>query len=126
MNELLHRQVHPNMWMLLEGRPQSSAFRPTPKDQGQLSVARGSKVSADDAYRRFTARGLSSAGAWSVTVGECRTVELTAYDDPLPDDDAHALVDFGKRSGRELERCAKLLLRYALGRPCYRPAREAP
>lgn len=124
-DELLHRQVHPHMWKVVEGRPSSSAFRPSKKDDGQLSVARGSKVSAEEAYRRYVARGLSSSGVWS-TVAEVTAVGLVAYDDPLPDDDAHAFIDFRDHKRGEIEHISNKLRSFACARLSYRPEGDAP
>jgi len=97
LEELLHRQVHPS-W-LQAGRPTSQAFRPTPKDEGLLSVSRGSVTSAEIAFQLHTeSKGLASAGVWSVTVGDCTEAERDVYanrldEGPVPDP-AHAVVDF--------------------------------
>jgi hypothetical protein len=59
--ELLYRQVHPSF--VRDGRPTSQAFRPTPKDENKLSVARGSLTTEKAAYEHHTvALGLGSAG----------------------------------------------------------------
>jgi hypothetical protein len=97
--ELLFRQVHPNF--LRDGRPTGQAFRPTQKDAGKLSVARGVLTTAQRAYEHYTnARGLRSAGTWGITVAECKKEGLVARPDPLTSppenvaDPAHAIVDF--------------------------------
>ncbi|MDP8999470.1 MAG: hypothetical protein M3O46_05100 [Myxococcota bacterium] len=101
--ELLFRQVHPSF--VRDGRPSSQAFRPTAKDEGKLSVARGSLTTAAGAFELHTAGlGLPSAGTWAVTVGECREQALSVLPDPLTSppetvaDPAHALVDFAPHS----------------------------
>ena len=96
LEELLYRQVHPS-W-LQAGRPTSQAFRPTPKDSGFLSVSRGAVTNPEAAFLLHTEKkGLSSAGVWSVTVGDCAEAERDVYSDrveePVPDP-AHAVVDF--------------------------------
>ncbi len=83
-DELLHRQVHPAF--IRNGRVGSQAFKPTPKDEGKLSVSRGAIASAQQAFLLYTEElKLPSAGAWSVSVAECsRTVRgdlRTARDD---------------------------------------------
>ncbi len=111
-DELLHRQVHPSF--LRDGRPTSQAFGPTPKDEGGLSVSRHSRATPEVAYRRHTEqKALKSAGVWSIKVGECNHLELEAYDDALPDDDAHALVDFRGLSKGIVEKKAKQLAELA-------------
>jgi hypothetical protein len=111
-DELLHRQVHPSF--LRDGRPTSQAFGPTPKDDDGLSVSRNARASAQEAYRRHTEqRGLKSAGVWSVMVSECNKLELDAYEDALPDDDAHSLVNFRGLSKGISEKKAKQLAEIA-------------
>jgi len=93
--ELLFRQVNPVF--VRDGRVGSQAFRPTPKDQRMLSVARASRTTAEAAFQHHTGcLKLSSAGTWAVTVGECSQLGLPARPDevteqPCPDP-AHAVV----------------------------------
>ena len=42
LSELLHRQVHPS-FLAEDGRPSRMAFEPTRKDEGYLSVSRGTR-----------------------------------------------------------------------------------
>jgi hypothetical protein len=115
--ELLFRQVHPSF--VRDGRPSSQAFRPTPKDAGRLSVARGTLATAAAAFHHHTEHlGLSSAGTWGVTVGECLEQGLPALADPLTSppervaDPAHAVIDFTAHSRGQMEaRGARLALR---------------
>ena len=51
-DEQLFRQVHPS-W-IQAGKPTSQAFKPTPKDEGLLSVSRGAKTSAAAAFELHT------------------------------------------------------------------------
>lgn len=125
-DELLFRQVHPN-WMKGD-EPSSQAFKPTSKDAGRLSVARGSMTTAEAAFDLHTgAMGLVSAGTWAVNVGEVSRdpVSLSALGDavfePVPDP-AHALIDFGGLARREVEIKAKLLLAAARSRGRLHPA----
>lgn len=103
--ELLHRQAHPS-WVN-SGRLSSQAFQPTKKDEGRLSVSRGGLVTAREAYLRHVAKGHASLGTWSVSVHECAAAGVLAYPDPipagdprgLPEDDAHAVIDFRQVGG---------------------------
>lgn len=119
-DELLHRQVNPAF--IQNGRVGSSAFKPTSKDEGQLSVSRDSVSSAEQAFIKFTQeRGLKSAGVWSVTVGECSELKLAAFPDPLLEpvsDPAHAFVDFRAQASKGAERLAKRLAAFARERGC--------
>jgi hypothetical protein len=119
--ELLFRQVHPSF--VRDGRPSSQAFRPTPKDNGKLSVARGSLTTPAASYELHTAQlGLGSAGTWAVTVGECREQALRVIPDPLTSppekvaDPAHALVDFTPHSKNQAEGRGARLARKAVDR----------
>jgi hypothetical protein len=108
--EHLFRQIHPKPPFIQDGRVSSVAFRPTEKDQGRLSVARSSKTTAEDSYRTYVAQGFTSAGVMAVSVHECHSIDLTAYDDPLPNNPAHAFIDFSKCSSKkECEKNAKIL-----------------
>lgn len=119
-DELLHRQVNPAF--VQDGRVGSQAFKPTPKDAGKLSVSRDALASAEEAFTLFTAKlGLSSAGVWSVTVGECSALGLSVHPDPLVEpveDQAHAFVDFSARTGGETSKLAKRLAALARSRGC--------
>jgi len=67
---LLLRQIHPTF--VQNSRVTSQAFRPTPKDENQLSADNGDKISAGDAWMRFSAQPeCSSAGVMAVSQGEC-------------------------------------------------------
>ena len=82
-DEVLFRQVHPSF--VRDGRPSSQAFRPTPKDEGKLSVARGSLTTPPAAFRLYTeGLGLPSVGTWGVTVGECREQGLPTFSESAP------------------------------------------
>lgn len=122
--ELLHRQVHPSF--IRDGRPTSAAFRPTPKDGGELSVSRGSILSPQEAHQAYVASGPASAGVWSVSVGEVEAAGLHAYEDKLPDAPAHAVIDFKPLASNGMrDRTADLLKRAALAR-CVLFQPEAP
>lgn len=104
-DELLFRQVHPSF--IQDERPSSQAFKPTPKDEKQLSVARGALTDPVNAYDlHVQAKGLASAGTWAVTVGEAQVESLPSFPDPLTApiaDPAHALVDFTACSRSQMD-----------------------
>lgn len=92
-DEVLYRQVHPT-WVQ-DGVPTSQAFTPTPKDEGELSIARGSLNTAEAAYKHYTTvQKFESAGTWAVTVGEANGAGLESFDDARPDLLAHGFIDF--------------------------------
>ena len=88
---MLYRQVHP-IWVQ-NGRVSSQVFRPTPKDQHQLSVNDGDLISAENSWKHFSGRGLKSAGVLAVTVRECNAESLRCQPSPevFPE---HAHIDF--------------------------------
>src|ERR1035438_3900619 len=95
LDELLYRQIHPN-WVRT-GEPTSQLFRPTGKDEGQLSVARSTLTSAETAFNRWIARGFESVGVWGVLVREVEANELAAFDGPAAEkaeEPGHGYVDF--------------------------------
>jgi hypothetical protein len=102
--ELLFRQVHPNF--IQDERPSSQAFKPTPKDEKQLSVAREALTNSADAFRLHTEeKRLGSVGTWAVSVGEAKSEGLPSLPDPLTEpvvDPAHALVDFSACSNSQI------------------------
>jgi hypothetical protein len=85
-----------------------------------LSVARGALATPQEAFERYTSSGLASAGVWSVSVEESRAIDLGVVDDPLPDDSAHAFVDFRPyaEDKKKQKSRAQLLARAANDREC--------
>lgn len=118
LDELVFRQVHPSF--VRDGRPSSQAFRPTPKDEGKLSVARGALTTAQAAYELYTSGlGYASGGAWAITLGECRAQTLAVLPDPLTSppekvaDPAHAVIDFTPFSKSQAEAKDARMARFA-------------
>ena len=101
------RQFHPAF--VQAGRVTSQAFRPTPKDQSQLSVDNGSRISAEAAWRRFTAApACHSAGVQSVSCGECAQQNLPVHEDGIPYPE-HCSIDFsGCSSSAAVKKSQKL------------------
>lgn len=126
--ELLFRQVHPAF--VRDGRVGSQAFRPTPKDQRLLSVARASLTTSSAAFELHTAcLKLASAGTWSVSVAECTALGLQARPDPIAQgpcpDPAHAVVDFTALTNSKVEAHGARLARLANERGRVFPPDEA-
>ena len=125
LSELLWRHVHPS-WVR-DGEPTSQAFKPTPKDEGKLSVSRGSLTTAPKAFALHTeSLGLDAVGMWAVSVGEviAEPIVLSAYTDPVAapvPDPAHALIDFSAQPRKSVEAKAKLLLAAARRRGIQHP-----
>jgi hypothetical protein len=111
-DEVLFRQVHPS-WVH-DGVPTSQAFTPTPKDEGELSIARGSLTSAEAAHKHHTTvQKFESVGTWAVTVAEANDAELESFDDDQPDLLAHGFVDFRDLGRKEAKRNGILLAAHA-------------
>lgn len=106
--ELLMRQVHPNM--MQEGRLWSGAFTPTAADNGLLSTDRDSIISPKEAYERYLKlKALTQAGgSWGVSINEFKAMDLVCYSDPIPDNDAHVLVDFAAQGADKEKGLGKL------------------
>ena len=111
---LLHRQIHPS-WVQ-DGQVTSQAFRPTPKDEKKLSVYDGDQISPADAFSHYTGgQGLASVGVLSVSVEECRAIDLDALPDPEPFPE-HAVIDFGDLPEKAVKSKGKLLKSRAVAR----------
>lgn len=118
-NTLLYRQVHPS-W-IQQGRVTSQVFKPTPKDDGFLSVYNGEMIEPLGAWEHYNkSLKLPSCGVLAVTVNECETLALPARPDPEPFPE-HAVIDFNESTSSEREKKAKTLRHYADKRGwCYR------
>lgn len=122
-DELLLRQVI-EIWVQ-EGRPATRAFQPNSSDEGQMSSDRNSMVTPREAFEAYRATGRTSGGVWAVTVGEYGAEAVSAYADPLPDNAAHAVVDYSPYAGRDWRKMSKKFHAYAVRRGRLYPADEA-
>ncbi len=108
---LLLRQIHPH-W-IQEGRVTSQAFRPTPKDENQLSVYDGDRITPEGSWRHYTAElKLSSVGVMAITHGQCDEQGLHVDPNGVPFPE-HVLIDFSGMNKKTVERTAKVLTGYA-------------
>lgn len=104
---LLYRQIHPT-WVQ-DGRVGSLAFRPSPKDDGFLSVADGDQITAQAAWdRHLNLKRGQSCGVLAVQVSECEALELPVIPDGDPDPD-HVSVDFRELSRGQIDKKARSL-----------------
>lgn len=104
---LLLRQIHPSF--IQNGRVTSQAFRPTPKDEGFLSVDDGDRVSAEAAWQRFAGNpDCKSAGVQAISQAECAAQELAVIEDGQPHPE-HCSVDFTAFDKKAIEKKSKLL-----------------
>ena len=87
---------------------------------GKLSVYDGELITPEGSYTHWTGTlGNRSAGVWGVSVAEVVGKDLSATSDPLGNNPAHALIDFGTyTSNSALRRKAKELLEAAMDRGC--------
>jgi len=101
---------------VVNGRVTSQAFKPTPKDEGKLSVEDAEKTDAFKSFQNYTtALKLASAGVMGVTEGECQACELNVVCDGVPTPE-HCYIDFTALTEGESKKKAKLLAAAATAR----------
>lgn len=122
-DELLLRQVI-EIW-IQEGRPATRAFQPNSNDGGQLSSDRSSMVTPREAFEAYLAIGRKSGGVWAVAVGEYAAENVFAYSDPLPDNAAHAIVNYLPFAEKDWRKLSKKFHAHAVRRGCLFSADEA-
>jgi len=112
---LLYRQVHPS-WMIGDTISQqvfsSQTFKPTPKDQGLLSIYSGEIFEAYEAYDHFTSQNLPSVGVVAITPAECETIPIPVLEDNNPFQ-GHCSLDYRQLSGNGIKKAAATLKAYA-------------
>jgi len=120
-DEVLFRQVHPDLFQ--HGVPGYAAFRPGPRDEGQLSVDRSSLTTAEASFLLHTeGKGSKSVGTWGVTVGEFEAAERPCRSDPLeadgdmPANPAHAVAIYEGLDKRDLKKIGLALSERAISR----------
>ncbi|MBX3319012.1 MAG: hypothetical protein KF890_03965 [Nitrospira sp.] len=112
---LLLRQIHPSFFP--NGIVSSQAFVPFPKDDGKLSIDDGDQITAKDSYKHYTVNlQLESVGVWAVTGAEVVSTGLAYRSDPVDDNPAHTIIDFGDRAEKECRKLAKRLKKFAVDR----------
>ena len=108
---LLLRQIHPSF--VQNGRPTSQAFRPTPKDEKQLSVYNGAMIAAAASWHHYTGvLNSESAGVMALSYAEFANEQLSVFEDgsPFPE---HCSVDFSDLKESEVRKKSKKLAAYA-------------
>lgn len=115
---LLLRQVHPS-WMVGDSISQqvfsSQTFKPTPKDEGLLSVYNGEVFNAYQAFEHFTNQNLPSVGVVAVTSAECATVPVPVINDNVPFH-GQCSLDYRQLSGKGIKKAASILKAFAQAR----------
>jgi len=121
--EVLFRQIHPDLFQ--HGVPSYAAFRPGPRDEGQLSVDRSTLTTANASYVLHTVgKGKKSAGTWGLTVGEFRTAGRSCHSDPveaegdMPANPAHAVAIYNGLDKKDMKKIGLLLSELAIARGC--------
>ena len=117
---LLYRMVSPSF--LRYGLATSSAFRPSRKDNGRLSVYDGAQISPQAAYEHYASLGYQAVGVLAVTVSECESLDLAVTPDPLSGFPEHTTIDFTTLSRKDIEIASRALRERANARGWqYRP-----
>lgn len=125
-HEVLFRQVHPDL--IQHGVPGYVAFRPGPRDEGQLSVDRSTLTTPEASYVLHTeGKGKKSAGTWGLTVDEFRSVQRPCYSDPveaeddMPANPAHAVAIYDGLDKKEMRKIGLALAELAMARGLLHP-----
>ena len=119
-DEVLFRQIHPNFYD--NSYPGSVQFAPSAKDEGQLSVDRGSLTTPAASHALYTGNGYASAAIYGVSVGEFGAENLPCHPDPLAAtarqtaNPAHAYADFTGVNSSQSRKIAKRLRNVAVAR----------
>lgn len=115
---VLYRQAHPEL--VDDGVPSSSVFRPTPKDEGKLSVDRSTLTSPKEAFELFLQKGYRSIAVFGVSVEEFKSERIRCIADPIvdshPKNPAHALADYSQFGQNQRTKIAKRLKKLAVAR----------
>lgn len=110
---LLLRQIHPSF--VKDGRPGSRAFRPTKKDNYELSTYDGDMIDAAGSFFHYRKRGLSSAGVCAVAVKECSSESLQVEATPEYFDE-HVSIKFEGLSNSQIKNKSAVLVNCAVNR----------
>lgn len=90
-------------WDDANEQPSSQLFRPTPKDNGKLSVAGNQWTTAKEFYEEYTLKlRLRSRGVWAVTRSDCQAIPVR-YRDAQLEISLNVTEDFGE--GRPRGHC---------------------
>ena len=112
---LLLRQIHPSF--VQDGFPTSQAFRPTPKDESELSIYDGDLITVELSFNHYTMTWkLASVRVLALSVDECSAKSRPACPDPLENCPEYAVVDFTGHTDKECYKKSKKLQAKALAR----------
>ena len=111
---LLLRQIHPSF--VQDGRVTSQAFRPTPKDQGKLSIYDGDQIDPEPSWQHYTQEvGNDSVGVMGLLGSECDSLDLlyALTEVPYPQ---HGEIDFNHLNPTHRVKISKKLKAKAVAR----------
>lgn len=109
---ILLRQGHPSF--VEDGETTSQAFFPFPKDEQKLSVDDGDLTTPEAAFEFYTkVRKLESVGTWGISCTEVASTGLQCGPDALPDNPAHAAIDFANLNEKACRKLARKLKAFA-------------
>jgi hypothetical protein len=86
----------------------SQTFRPTPKDNGLLSMYNGEVFDAYTAFEHFISQGHRSVGVVAVTPAECESIPVPVLEDNDPFQ-GHCSLDYRTLSGTGIKKAASTL-----------------
>ena len=108
---LLLRQIHPSF--VQNGKATSQAFRPTPKDEYQLSVYNADRMTAQASWNYYTGtQKFESVGVMAISNSECSKEKLNVIEDGIPIPE-HCFVDFSGLRKSDIEKKSKKLAAFA-------------
>lgn len=118
---LLLRQAHPSL--VREGVASSAVFAPRRADAGRLSCDDGDKITALEAWQRFSQGDRTrSAGVLAIAVLECTSLQLHVDPDGQPNPEHVSVVFPDVWTRGQQESVSKKLRDYAVSRGWqYRP-----
>ena len=119
-DELIFRQITPQLWSGGDAAPALYSFGPQPSDKGKPSFSRSSKVSAQQSFEWHNKNAHSeSHGVWACTVDEVCQAKLRVVDDSAVNAGAapgHCYVDYRSLSKAEERERRAILARFAISR----------
>lgn len=108
-SEILLRQVHPQWFQ--DKRLYSAAFRPTPKDEGELSVHSKALIEPEPSFHEYAKKygDDKSAGVWGLSIADLNAQAIKAYRDPFENDEPHCVADFNTHTKSQWDKIGKKL-----------------
>ena len=119
--EVLFRQVHPS-FIEQNGEPSSAPFRPSDKDDNELSVDRSSMTTPSASFALYKSNGFASDAVYGLSVEEFQAVQIPCKSDPIAQSStqsanpAHAIADFSAHGTNKQKTIAKRLKIAAINR----------